>query len=146
MTASLPGLSSQTLRQVRFPPNLTLHLHYIKSSLKRTSKTTVYLMHPKPNTCAVTLLIAKGCRDSQAGRRRFKPGQAQGDVKATLNARATKIREDYEHAVTNQKHLLARAFERNGDGTGALTKIGLAVAPARRIEAPAFHSVDACFS
>jgi hypothetical protein len=32
--------------RLRFPPNLTLHLHYIKSSLKRTPKTTVYLMHP----------------------------------------------------------------------------------------------------
>ena len=28
---------------------------------------------PEPNTYAV-MLIAKGCRDSQAGRRRFEPG------------------------------------------------------------------------
>lgn len=36
-----------------------------------------------------------------------KVAKAQGEVKATLNARAKEIQEDYQHAVANQKHLLA---------------------------------------
>jgi integrase len=43
MAPSLRGLSSQNLQHVRGASNLTLHLHYIKSSLKTTPKTTVVL-------------------------------------------------------------------------------------------------------
>jgi hypothetical protein len=46
MTASLCGLSSKNLQHVRRAWDLTLHLHYIKSSSKTNPKTTVYLMHP----------------------------------------------------------------------------------------------------
>ena len=46
MTASLVGLSLHSGWRVRFRQEPTLHLHYIKSKLKRTPKTTVYLMHP----------------------------------------------------------------------------------------------------
>jgi hypothetical protein len=74
MTASLSAYLLRSCGRANPARDLTLHLHYIKGSLKTTPKTTVYLMHPNPNTCAVMLLIAKGCRDSQAGRRRFDPG------------------------------------------------------------------------
>ena len=46
MTASLVGLSFRSGERVRFSGKPTLHLHYIKSKLIITPKTTVYLMHP----------------------------------------------------------------------------------------------------
>jgi len=33
--------------------------------------------------------------------------KAHGDIKATLNERAKRIREEYEESVANQRHLLA---------------------------------------
>jgi hypothetical protein len=36
-----------------------------------------------------------------------KAAKAQGDIKATLAARAKHLREEYEESVAKQKHLLA---------------------------------------